>query len=344
MDIIDSQKSGIPDYVELMLYKFETAKILLEKSFGLKDPLKEGFFYEKGAKFIDIFIRDIPREHGIASGVVYDEDIKSLKNSLYEGKSLRITIHRNLIKKTATPIHELFHIFQYSYTHFNNMWFMEGLARLAQNLTHKREKKFEKLPSTFEELEVLLNKAHDAEYFFRELISKVENQAEFLKILLENSSIVMKKMQKKYQNLIWTKEDKKSSLNNIYLLEAIVNSIEILQKSPKDDLLVFLNICKKYIKKNENIKKSKTINITSPLQLERYEEIEEIEGDLIIENLEINSLNGFNNLKKVNTIIIKNNSNLHTINGFNSLNQMKNLDAIDSFQIAKEKMKKDRRR
>ena len=315
----------IPEYILQILKSFSVAYELYIKKLKLLNPLEKGIYFEKSAKFIDILIVDIPVQKGLVSSELIDNSFY-FNDEILKGKSIKILLDRNLITNTATPIHELFHVFQYNYSNFNNMWFMEGLARWAQNLTHKREKKFEKLPSTFEELEELLIKAHDAEYFFRELISKVENQAEFLKILLENSSIAMQKMQKKYQNLMWTKEDKKSSLNNIYLLEAIVNSIEILQKSPKDDLFVFLNICKKYIKKNENIKKSKTISITSPLQLERYEEIEEIEGDLIIENLEINSLNGFNNLKKVNTIIIKNNSNLHTINGFNSLNQMKNLE------------------
>lgn len=272
LDIIDSQKSGIPDYVELMLYKFETAKILLEKSFGLKDPLKEGFFYEKGAKFIDIFIRDIPREHGIASGVVYDEDIKSLKNSLYEGKSLRITIHRNLIKKTATPIHELFHIFQYSYTHFNNMWFMEGLARWSQSIMQEKTGICEPLPQNNEELDILVHKFHDAEFFFNQLISLCETKHTFVipNELINNSEIYNNKKagstfmklflqncEKEYLNMeeslsnreinksdYWDRSDKRSANNNKYIFRAIIDTVNSLVKNKSEELEIFLNLIK----------------------------------------------------------------------------------------------------
>ena len=315
----------IPEYILQILKSFHVAYELYIKKLNLLNPLEKGIYFEKSAKFIDILIVDIPVQKGLVASELIDNS-SYFNDEILKGKSIKIFLDRNLITNTATPIHELFHVFQYNYSNFNNMWFMEGLARWAQNLTHKREKKFEKLPSTFEELEVLLNKAHDAEYFFRELISKVENQAEFLKILLENSSIAMNKMQEKYKISSWSKEDKKSFSNNIYLLEAIVNTIETLQTTHQDELERFLEITKKYIKEHEKIKKSKTINITSLLQLEIYDELEEIDGDLIIENLEISSLNGFNNLIKVNSIKIKNNKNLLTINGFNSLIQMKNLE------------------
>ena len=324
--------SLIPEYILELLKSFFLANEIYIKNFNLLNPMESGIYFDKGAKFIDILIANIPVQKGLVSSELIDNSNYFEDDSL-KGKSIRLSLDKNLITNTATPIHELFHVYQYNYSNFNNMWFMEGLARWAQNLTHKREEKFEKLPSNYDELEILLNKAHDAEYFFRELISKVGNQTEFLKILLENSSIAMNKMQEKYKISSWSKEDKKSFSNNIYLLEAIINTIEKLQTTHQDELEKFLEITKKYIKEHEKIKKSKTINITSHLELEIYDELEEIDGDLIIEDLEISSLNGFNNLIKVNSIKIKNNKNLLTINGFNSLMQMKNLEISRNMRL-----------
>ena len=266
----DSTGSGIPDYIELMLFKFETAKILLCSSFHLRDPLVGGFFYEKGVKFIDIYIKNIPREHGIASGIVYDEQIELLKGTEFQGKSLKITIHKNLIFKTATPIHELFHIFQFSYTHFNNMWFMEGLARWSQSIMQAKTGKHEPLPKNKDELDVLFHKLHDAEFFFNHLISLCEesdifiipenlkNNSEiynnkktgsvFMKVFLENCEYQNKIMQ---QTLIsrdlcevgyWSRNEKRSPNNNQYILKAIIDTVNQVCKSKNKELSQFIDL------------------------------------------------------------------------------------------------------
>ncbi|MFA9373962.1 MAG: hypothetical protein ACERKK_07370, partial [Poseidonibacter sp.] len=271
LNITDSQNCGIPDYILLMLYKFETAKILLEDSFGLRNPLKGGFFYKKGAQFIDIYIKNIPREHGIASGLVYDENIKELKNTSYEGKSLRITIHRNLIKKTATPIHELFHIYQYSYVHFNNMWFMEGLARWSQSIMQEKIGKNEDLPKSKKELDSLIHKLHDAEFFWNNLISLsedkdtfnlpkgLENNSEiynnkktgskFVKLFLENCEQEFSFMQKKYflrklddKSTYINRQEKRAVTNNQHIFNAIIKTVNSLKKEKSKELEDFLHL------------------------------------------------------------------------------------------------------
>lgn len=270
VDISDSNNSGIPDYIEKLLYKFETAKILLEESFGLRDPLKGGYFYEKGAKFIDIYLDNIPREHGIASGLVYDDSIKALIGTGYEGKTLRITVHKNLIAKTATPIHELFHIFQYSYVHFNNMWFMEGLARWSQSIMQEITGKMEELPQNEKELDSLVHKKHDAEFFWNRLITlcedkdsfeipeSLENNSEiynnrktgssFMKLFLENCEkeyLFMKKnlISRKLDDIDYIKRHEKRSMNNNqYIFKAIINTVNSLRKEKTKELENFINL------------------------------------------------------------------------------------------------------
>lgn len=267
LNAVDSTQSGIPDYIEVMLYKFETARRLLIKSFGLRDPLKGGFFYGKGAKFIDIHIKNIPKEHGIASGVVYNEQFDSLKDTPYQGKSLKITIHRNLIRKTATPIHELFHLFQYSYTHFNNMWFMEGLARWSQSIMQEKRGKEETLPQNESELNTLVHKLHDAEFFWNRLVTLCEEKdtfiipkdlnnnseiynnkktgAAFMKVFLEQCEIQYKLMEKSLKSRginnvnYWARHEKRTANNNQYIFKAIVNTIDLTTKVKNEELTNF---------------------------------------------------------------------------------------------------------
>ena len=267
---VSSNHKNIPDYVVLMLYKFETARILLIESFKLRDFLKSGFFHEKGAKYIDIYIKNIPREHGIASGLVYDETYDLLNGTGYQGKSLKITIHRNLIKKTATPIHELFHLFQYSYTHFNNMWFMEGLARWSQSIMQVKPGTGAPLPKTLEELDILVHKKHDAEFFFNHLISLCEegdsfkiplslkNNSEiynnkktgssFMKVFLENCELQYKFMQKELKSRdiqdtpYWKRDEKRSTNNNQYIFKAIIDTIDTVCKDKNEELINFIDL------------------------------------------------------------------------------------------------------
>ncbi len=268
-NVIDSNDSGIPDYIELMLYKFQTAKILLEQSFGLSDPLSKGHFHEKGTKYIDICIKNIPREHGIASGIVYDDKIDILENNQHQGKSIKIWIHRNLINRSATPIHELFHIFQYSYAHFNNMWFMEGLARWSQSIMQAKIGDCETLPQNKKELEILVNKLHDSEFFWNQLINLSEEKdtfsisadlknnneiynnkkkgSSFIPLFLENCQEQCDLLEHKLKirnnkNLnYWQRSEKRSANNNQYILKAIIDTIESLKIKKNRELSNFLD-------------------------------------------------------------------------------------------------------
>ena len=55
-NVRDSNHDNIPDYIENIAFRFETARILLTDSFGLKDPFAGGPFLANGAKFIDIYL------------------------------------------------------------------------------------------------------------------------------------------------------------------------------------------------------------------------------------------------------------------------------------------------
>ncbi|EIC23439.1 leucine-rich repeat domain-containing protein [Thiorhodovibrio frisius] len=268
LDVTDTAGRGIPDYVARILLKFETARILLTESFNLRDPLQEGFFHRQGAKFIDIAIDDIPKKYGIASGIVRDDVHEVLEGTVYQGKSLRIVVHRNLISKTATPIHELFHLFQYGYAHFNNPWFMEGLARWAQSIVQDGTGQTEELPQDIEALDVLLNRKHDAEFFWNRLVELCDPQpafdipevlaesselpnnnkcgARYVRLLLEACEGACKKMEQQLwrKDMVashyWSREATRSPTNNQFIFAAILASAQQSVTQPSRALENFL--------------------------------------------------------------------------------------------------------
>ena len=327
----------IPDYVLNIMDAFYRAFYIYTQEQNFKSPMKEGIFFDKGAKFIDILIVNIPVQKGLVSADLIDNGsyFKNIKQ--LHGESVRILLDRDLIKNTATPIHELFHVFQYNYCSFNNMWFMEGLARWSQNLTHKRTNVSETLPSTLSELEHLTSRAHDAEYFWRELISKCDNKFHFVKILLEQCALQANILEEafqeddKYKTNNWSREEKRLSINNKHIFKAIIDTIEIMEINPDNELQRFIDI----IKESNSIPRIETITISSinEHELSKFEDIEIIEGDLVIDYINLKLLNSFNKLKKVNSIIIKNNKNLVELFGFNALESVKNIEISDNREL-----------
>ena len=327
------QHKKIPDYIIDISKAFYKAYEIYIDKLNLKDPTKKGIYFDKGARFIDILIKDIPIQKGLVAAELIDNS-KYFTEDKLKGKAIKIQLHNDLIINTATPTHELFHVFQYNYCNFNNMWFMEGLGRWAQNLTHKRKMIDEKLPQNIDQLEFLLSRAHDAEYFFRQLLSKSKNQLQFIKVFLEECEIEDKKIQVQ-QNIKWTKELKKTPDNNKYILSAILNTIDVCEFNQDEELNNFIDIIKKYESHNLNKNISQTFIVKEKSDLDTLETIDEIDGDLIIEDTNIISLNSFNRLKKVKTIKIKNNDNLKEILGFNGLESIKNLEISNNKNLEK---------
>ena len=283
----DSNRDGIPDYIENIAFKFETARVLLRESFGLRDPLLEGPFREKGAQYIDVYLQEIPREHGIASDRVYDSQPPILAGTPFQGKSLRIKIHRNLIARTGTPLHELFHLSQFSYAVFNNMWFMEGLARWSQSILTETTGTEEPLPATPVEVVTLLKKYHEAEYFWNRLtvlcdpagtfavpavlrgsgaiINNRRPGAALIRSILEKTAVQADRLLREQgsRNLqaveYWPEIEKKSPNNNTYLLQAVVEAVAASPGAGNAETDAFLRAARQVIAATASLFKDEEI-------------------------------------------------------------------------------------
>lgn len=351
-------REGIPDYVLSLAGLFEEAYRIFTEELGLADPLVSGRLAAEGVKHLDFVFDDIPKQRGIVPGrTVPAEACLREAGEEMRGRSLRIRLHRDLIENTATPVHELFHVFQYGYAPFTNAWFMEGLARWSQNLTHTRAPKEERLPSSPDEVDALLERAHDAEYFWRRLFSFCDGRT-LVRSLFEAAAGEAEKMQRK-PGFVWDRMRKRSPRNDAVLLRILVETVRRRCAERPEELETFLRACDAWdaqpplpadvltrflrvLKKAapEAVAESEEGVFECPVfdekrcrlllpeldlsRLDRFEldalnPLRRLDGKLILEGSRIEALNGFNDLRSVGGLRIRQSSRLRRILGFNAL-------------------------
>lgn len=358
-----SNNTQIPDYIIDLIKAFYTAYNIYINIYKLDNPLKKGIYHEKGAKFIDVMLAAIPTQKGLVAAELVDNSALFKNQTSMHGLAIRVLLDNNLVKNTATPVHELFHVFQYSYSSFNNMWFMEGLARWAQNITHNRADKYETLPQNLDELEILVNRAHDGEYFWKRLIALVGNEKTFINALLKYSSYEASLIERKfgskdsYIKNRWSRDEKKNSLNNKYIFSAIVSAIKDCNPAKNDELNGFI----KLIFKNSEteLEQFETMQIQTFLKVLQYcdfKAVNEFEGTLYCDNYNVETktltiskldcknlseyeLDALNIIEHLNGDLIISSNEARYLNCFNYLKsvenlritKMKNLESINGF-------------
>jgi len=129
IDTTDLNSNGIPDYVENVARQADFMRRALN-SLGFRDPLESSRY--RAAKYIDISVRDI----GASNGIAYDEPAVYPNVPIKTNNcALLISISRSLAVFPGTWAvvgHELFHLYQNSYSMFKASWFMEGTARWSE--------------------------------------------------------------------------------------------------------------------------------------------------------------------------------------------------------------------
>ena len=324
----------IPDYILNLIASFSEAFLIFTRECGFKSPVEEGIFHEKGARYIDVLLDDIPQQRGLVSAELIDQSDLFEEEDFLIGQSIRIVVDRNLISGTATPIHELFHVFQYNYCHFNNMWFMEGLARWAQNLTHSRPSKVEILPQDCQQLQALFRRAHDAEYFWRRLLGFVEQPVEFVRKLLLECEFQCRVIElksansKTHQKNAWTREEKRSRHNNIIIAKALMHVAKNTVVNELPELVNFIQSLEKYSsERSSELTVEGDIELKTVADLIQFQHVEEVQGNLTISVPDLCSLGGFSQLEVVTgTLSITECSSLEEIVGFNQLRKINSLE------------------
>ncbi|MBO4301543.1 MAG: hypothetical protein J5861_08085 [Desulfovibrio sp.] len=127
----DSNGNGIPDSIEDMATQLSAARDVFARM-GFPDPLRSQRY--AGVSGIMVIVRarsSMQRLHGRAFS-------RASGSRLFPGKWLKIHISSDTDpRRNSTPAHEYFHLIQYAQSRFMNGWYLEGMARWAEDAIRK---------------------------------------------------------------------------------------------------------------------------------------------------------------------------------------------------------------
>ena len=124
----DINANGIPDIVEDMATQLAAAREAFEH-LGFPDPLRSPRY--AGTNGIVVTVRARSGMRGLHGRAF------SLANGArrFPGKWLKLQISTDTDpRRNPTPAHEYFHLVQYGQSHFMNGWYLEGMARWAEDV------------------------------------------------------------------------------------------------------------------------------------------------------------------------------------------------------------------
>ncbi len=177
----DENKNNIPDRIENIGVQLIAARKMYVDVCKLRHPL-ESPRYRGKARFIDVSVGSLPFTEGgkKLNGSAGDSVVNYFRPS--DGKEgvpvLTISILNTISGENLTPAHELFHLFQYSYTMFKNGWFLEGSDRWVESAFRKGAAIPKGMPQSEGELKELFAKRYDASGFWAALALASDRRGE----------------------------------------------------------------------------------------------------------------------------------------------------------------------
>lgn len=172
----DADGDGTPDLVQNIALQMVVARELFTEVLGLRHPFA-GARYKRRTKYIDINLLKFPlKKGGPKNGVAYDGivDFERPIDKKRSVKVLAIDLSNRVNVMTATPAHELFHLYQNGYTMFKNRWYTEGTARWAEYAFKRGVGKAGRFPRDHAELQELLGKSYTASGFWNALCVHID--------------------------------------------------------------------------------------------------------------------------------------------------------------------------
>ncbi|MFW5442775.1 MAG: hypothetical protein ACKE51_00510 [Methylococcaceae bacterium] len=271
----DRNGNEVPDYIELIALKLRSADVLFHKTFGLMHPLQSPRYRDE-VHYIDVHMLKMKSKGSGGDGIhLFKYEALPLSNA----KSLAIKLSTRLRDGSLTPSHELFHLYQNGYTLFKNRWYTEGTARWSEYVQKKGTGSRKSLPSTVEEMEVLLAQTYDTKSLWRQLAYLLDKNSghfsyppianervpgypgviednriygyNFIKSFLEQLDLMDDIASNAYglPHYEWREKRQKSELNNVYILcglkHAIIN--ESMGMEANNELNSFLLLLEKYM-------------------------------------------------------------------------------------------------
>lgn len=129
----DINANGVPDVVEDIATQLNAAREVFHDGFGFPDPLGSQRYKNVNTIEVDIRLKkDMNNQNGLAFSNARKSKHDPNVRSIYCNIASTVDPHKN-----PTAAHEYFHLLQYGTTYFRNGWYLEGMARWAQDSIQK---------------------------------------------------------------------------------------------------------------------------------------------------------------------------------------------------------------
>lgn len=249
------------------------------KLFALRDQLLRGdLFYKKvlgllpppdspkglQAMSIHLHVLAMNKKMGSAGDTVQQMNYRYFKDN---ESALLIALNSRWKPGNVTPEHELFHLYQYGYTHFKNPWYLEGLAASMEFYFRNglALAESEPLPKTAAEINSLLKRSYSAKVFWNKMLQSCMDESmldkfgaqnlhsaevsnNWLKALLEELAVQDAKAAKDrgFNPVRWSEKEQRSGSNHPYILQGVQNSLSQCKGKNTDEVIMFSRAIERY--------------------------------------------------------------------------------------------------
>jgi hypothetical protein len=134
---LDTQGIGVPDVVQDACNRYLVAWHVYTDLIGLRSPFLSPRFLDAGRdiQYVRVSFLAEPQAGDTSTSLAYQSP-----NMNADGITGYLVIAQAIgaPAPATTPIHELFHLFQYGYGRMTNGWYLEGLARWSEDMFTRR--------------------------------------------------------------------------------------------------------------------------------------------------------------------------------------------------------------
>lgn len=216
------------------------------------------------ADHIHLHVLAMDKKNGSAGDTVQRMNYRHFKDS---ESALLIALTSRWQPGNLTPEHEVFHLYQYGYTHFKNPWYLEGMAASMEFYFRDGlvNAEAESLPKTTAEINSLLKRSYSAKVFWNKMLQsclpvalqqKFDHKAlqqsdansHWLKVLLEQ--LAAQDLQAAEDRGLnperWPEKEQRSGKNHRYILQAIQNSLRSCEGQKSSEIQAFSQAIDRY--------------------------------------------------------------------------------------------------
>ncbi|MFH1496027.1 MAG: hypothetical protein ABIG70_14680 [Pseudomonadota bacterium] len=148
--------------------KLQNADYFYSQTLGLTHPMQSLRYAPLNLRYVDVHMLRMEDKKGSTGDEVITYKYRRFKDW---APAMTISISSDWRPPGLTPEHEVFHTYQYSYTHFKNAWYLEGMARAMEPAFNDRTYQTETLPTKPAELDKLLTRTYSASRFWSRMMA-----------------------------------------------------------------------------------------------------------------------------------------------------------------------------